>query len=226
MKLLVLNGSPRGRGSNTKILTDAFGEGYCETAAITAEHFLGDLKNPGSEKTQVICNTIMEDFRNANSVFFAFPLYVDMMPGQVKYFIDRLEGNYGVQKEMVFLVQSGFPESKQLEPVAEWIKAWCSANSISFKGTIIKGGVEGMQSRGAKSIEPLKAFFRKLGAGYAKTHILDEGILTKLKRPRTFGPVVQCILHIMNFFGLTKTYWDEQLKQNEAHERRFDAPYA
>ena len=83
MKLTVFNGSPRGKGSNTKILLDHFTDGFTATEGNTYElDYLVRLKEN---------DDFIKHFREAEQVLLAFPLYFDAMPAIVKSFIESLE---------------------------------------------------------------------------------------------------------------------------------------
>jgi len=100
MKVVVINGSPRGEGSNTMKLTRAFLEGAKWTNAETIDISKSDVKGCLGcfscwEKTPGKC-VIKDDMENflpmiiaADVVIWSFPLYCCGMPGNLKNFMDR-----------------------------------------------------------------------------------------------------------------------------------------
>jgi len=105
MKLTVFNGSPRAKGSNTKVFLEHFINGFVETEGNTYElAYLVHVKESGN---------FVRLFREAQTVLLAFPLYWDAMPAIVKAFIESLESLCGREDnpDIGFMVQGGFPEA-------------------------------------------------------------------------------------------------------------------
>lgn len=104
MKVLVLNGSPRGEKSNTMHLTKAFLEGMqrscsCETEVIEVcqkniRDCLGCFccwtKTPGECVIQDDMKQILDSYLAADVVIWSFPLYYYGMPSRIKALMDRL----------------------------------------------------------------------------------------------------------------------------------------
>jgi multimeric flavodoxin WrbA len=113
MKILVLNGSPKGENSNTFQLTRAFIEGItaAETAAAPATGTIDTIdtitvaqknikpcrgcfccweKTPGKCIIPDDMGSILEAYIQADLVIWSFPLYYYSVPGILKNLIDRL----------------------------------------------------------------------------------------------------------------------------------------
>ncbi len=105
MKVLIINGSPRGAGSNTMKLTNAVADGIREAApGVDIEIFatndmnikscVGCMSCWGRTAGHCVLNDdmqeIYEKFMEADVVIFSFPLYFFGMPGPMKTFVDRL----------------------------------------------------------------------------------------------------------------------------------------
>lgn len=104
MKVLVLNGSPRGERSNTMQLTNAFLKGMqrgrdCEVEMIPVyrkdiRDCLGCFgcwtKTPGSCVISDDMKEILEAYVAADVVLWSFPLYYYGMPSRIKALMDRL----------------------------------------------------------------------------------------------------------------------------------------
>lgn len=103
MNILVVNGSPRGEDSNTKVLTDAFLAGAAEAGASAEtvylkgkhiEHCCGDfhcwLRTPGVCIHKDDMPELLEKMHNADMVVFASPLYIYTVTGMMKDFMDRM----------------------------------------------------------------------------------------------------------------------------------------
>lgn len=103
MKILVINGSPRGRGSNTYKLTEAFLEGIKSKTKVEAEEIqvnrldikpcLGCFscwnKTPGKCCIQDDMQEILAKMLWADITIWSFPLYFFSVPGGLKNLIDR-----------------------------------------------------------------------------------------------------------------------------------------
>ena len=100
MKILVINGSPRGKNSNTMNLTRAFLEGAGWTDAEIIDISKSEIKGCRGcfsywKKTPGKC-VINDDMAKylpkiieANVVIWSFPLYSCFFPGDMKNFMDR-----------------------------------------------------------------------------------------------------------------------------------------
>ncbi|MCL2854071.1 MAG: flavodoxin family protein [Defluviitaleaceae bacterium] len=102
MKILVIDGSPRGEQSNTMVLTKAFleGAGWAENAEFVSVPKL-DIKGcvgcftcwtatPGVCDFKDDMAEILPKIVAADVLIWSFPLYSSIMPGQLKIFMDRM----------------------------------------------------------------------------------------------------------------------------------------
>ena len=103
MKVLVLNGSPKGERSNTYRLTSAFLEGLRQVQQTEVEVLeVGKLhllpcrgcfacwsKTPGKCVLQDDMAGVIERLLAADVLIWSFPLYYFGIPGQLKLLIDR-----------------------------------------------------------------------------------------------------------------------------------------
>ena len=103
MKMLAINGSPRGRRSNTDKILQPFLEGAEKAGAEVELLYVKDLdihpcqgcyschmKHPGKCIFEDDMSGVVERMKNAGTVVFATPLYVFSVPAQFKALIDRL----------------------------------------------------------------------------------------------------------------------------------------
>ena len=100
MKVLVINGSPRGENGNTMHLTRAFLEGAKWTDAEIIDVCKLDIKGcigcftcwtktPGECVLKDDMKNILPKIIAADVVIWSYPLYYFNVPGQLKIFIDR-----------------------------------------------------------------------------------------------------------------------------------------
>jgi len=214
MKLTVFNGSPRGKGSNTEILLEQFTKGFMTT-------------DGNSYELAYLVNTKQQDefvrlFSEADLVLLAFPLYTDAMPGIVKTFIESLEPLCGRKgnPDIGFIVQSGFPEAIHSQYVARYLEKLAGRLGCVYKGTVIKGGVEGIKGQPALMTRKLFKAFYQIGKTFGGTRIFDEGIVQRLAQPEKINKFRSAMLKYMG----TNLYWNPMLKKNNAYTKRFARP--
>jgi len=223
MKLTVFNGSPRGKGSNTKILLEHFINGFMTTDGNTYElAYLNRVKDS---------DDFIKLFQDAEQVLLAFPLYTDAMPAIVKTFIELLEplcdkeGN----PDIGFIVQGGFPEAIHSRYVERYLEKLAGRLRCRYKGTVIRGMGEIIRGEAIGAVpgwmnKKLYKSFYELGKSFGKTGEFNEQIVRKLAKPER--------LTKFNFWGFkllyditSIIYWNKMLKENNAFEKRFDKPY-
>ena len=209
MRLLALNGSPRGPKSNTRFLTDEFLRGFAVTSANQAETL--DIARPSDREKALAA------FWNSDAVLLGFPLYTDAMPGLVKEFLEQVATLPRPDRRptLVFLVQSGFPEATHTAPVARYLERLASRLGCACAGVVRRGNVEGIR-RG------ILGRFRGLGESFGRTGRLDPQALRELAgRER----IPRFALRLVCWWSRVM-FWDRELKANHAYGKRFDVPYA
>ncbi len=219
MRLLVFNGSPRGKGSNTRVLLEHFLNGFMETPGNTHEIvYLNRVKKQ---------NEFVKLFREADHVLLAFPLYTDAMPATVKTFIESLQPLCGLNKNKTigFIVQSGFGEAIHSRYVERYLQKLATRLGCRYTGTIVRGGGEGIKEMPPIMTRGLFTSFHELGSIFGETGIFDESVMRRLTKGERYSPLAKLLLTVMTAFGLTDSYWNRQLKKNGAYEKRYDRPY-
>jgi NAD(P)H-dependent FMN reductase len=218
MNLTIINGSPRNKKSNSKILIEKFLEGYCKIdSSNVAMHYLANIQKMDEHAAS---------FANTETVLIIFPLYTDCMPGIVKEFFEAIAVNkYGNKKRVGFIVQSGFPESAQSVYLEKYLKKLTSRMECEYIGTVIKGGVEGIQIMPSYMTNKLFTNFTNLGEHFAKTGCFNEEIVGKLRTPYKMSKANLFGFKLMSKTGLTNFYWNSNLKKHNAFENRFATPY-
>jgi len=219
MKLTLFNGSPRGKGSNTKILLDHFQSGLLEENDIACETCYLNLTNRAEEYA--------EKFRSSDDVIIAFPLYTDSMPGIVKHFIEKLQPYCGDEgnPRLGIIIQSGFPEPTHSRHVQKYMEKLAERLGCEHTGTVIRGGVEGIQMRPKWMTSKLYKMFHDLGVEYAKQGRFDQELIKKLAPFERMSSSRLVIFKFMKKIGISNFYWDLLLKKNNAYEKRFAKPF-
>ena len=219
MKLTVFNGSPRGKKSNTTILLGHFLKGFMETEGNSYElEYIVNNKDVGE---------LVEMFKDANNVILAFPLYTGCMPGIVKSFVESLKPLCGKQgnPSVGFMVQGGFPEAYQSRFVERYLEKLAKRLNCQYLGCIVKGGIEGTQMMPQFMTKRIFNYFYELGKNYGKSGKFDEELLKRLAKPEHLPAWRRLFYKFSRLTGMANIYWDRQLKENNAFEKRFDRPF-
>ena len=217
MQLAIFNGSPRKTKSNSTILIQQFLKGYYNyDNPDFIIHYLADTSKNADH---------IEKFLEADTIIIIFPLYTDAMPGQVKYFLESIENLDSSRKNVGFIVQSGFPEAYHSTFIEKYLKKLSITMGWNYLGTIIKGGVEGIQIMPPSMTKKLFSNFEKLGSYFASTNKFDPSIIKKFRQPYKLSYFRLLVFRLVIKAGLANFYWNMKLKENKAYEKRFAQPY-
>jgi len=218
MNVVLINGSPRKKGSNTKWVMDLFLKGYMSKTDQKPEViYLGQLK-----KLEQNFNI----FLDADYVLIFLPLYTDCMPGIIKNFIEMWPKNDGsFEKHIGFFIQSGFPEANH----AQWLKRYftklITRLGYNYTGTVVRGGIEGAPFMPEIFTKKLKKRIENLGAHYATKKEYEPKIAARLGKHIKYNRFRRFLLFILIKTKLINFMWDLKLKKNGVFEKRFDKPY-
>jgi multimeric flavodoxin WrbA len=209
-KLVIYNGSPRRSGSNSALILGKTAEALGDKVEIR------DLKE--SAKWEEWAGA----FKAEKNVMFFMPLYVHAMPSHVMAFIEKLEASQG---SMSFFVQSGFPESSQSHYLEAYFEQLALRLGRAYLGTAIKGGVEGLRMRPIKAQEKIIKSMVKAIVSLVSEGNFNRSTISQLARPVRLGKVATILFSLLAKIGLINYFWDQQLKENHAYEKRFARPY-
>ena len=106
-----------------------------------------------------------------------------------------------------------------------YLEKLCKRLGCGYLGTVIRGGVEGIQVMPPSMTKKLFAEFHALGAYFGKNTAFDPEVKARLANPFRFGIVMRFVLRLMGALGLMNFFWNMQLKQNKAFDKRFDKPF-
>ena len=220
MRLTIFNGSPRGKGSNSKILTEQFLRGFTEVGDNDYEVHYIVHKDRSAER--------LEAFENAETVLLVFPLYVDSVPAIVKQFIEELKPFCGREDnpKILYFVHSGFPEAHQSRFVERYLEKLARRLGCDYLGTIVKGGSEGIQVQPERMTRKLFDKIYRIGKDFAETGALEAGLLKELAKPERYSALSMALFGWILILSAKLLYWDPQLKKNGAFKQRFDRPYS
>lgn len=209
-KLVIYNGSPRKSGSNSALILQK------------AADVLGNRIEIRDLKERDKWEAWAELFKQETHVMFFMPLYVHAMPSHVMAFIEKLPASQG---SICFFVQSGFPESSQSHYLEAYFEQLSLRLGRAYLGTVIKGGVEFVRRKPVKAqdkiIQPMVKAIENL--------VYEGGFnprdIHQLAMPIHFGKGVAFVVKLLANIGVLNLYWDQQLKENNAYDKRFESPY-
>lgn len=219
MRLLVLDGSPRGPKSNTSLLLRPFLAGFAAAG--------GEAAGPLHLVRPAHADDAIRAFPDAEAVLLGFPLYVDAPPAPAVAFVQRLAPFMGRPRNpaMLFLVQNGFAESLHMRPIERWLEKLARRLRAPYLGTILKPGAEGMRDRPpfmeARTLRRLEA----LGRTLASEGQLDGRLVAALARPERLGAGLLGPLRLSLGRRVSAWWWDQQLEANGALALRDARPY-
>ncbi len=149
------------------------------------------------------------------------------MPGVVKNFIEALEPLRGRENNppIGFLVQSGFPEGLHSRYVERYLEKLALRLGSPYLGTIVKGGGEGTRINPPEATQGLFEKLISLGSSFASSGQLDSAILKEIAKPERYPLALNPIFRLFLRLPIAHGYFDRMLKENDAFERRFDAPF-
>ena len=113
MKIIVVNGSPKGKAGNTNVMVNSFLKGAQEAGVETINIFLAEqeiehckgchtcwLRGPGQCVTKDDMLKVLSLLAGANIICFASPVYFENISGMLKVFMDRMTMIGGPQTKM------------------------------------------------------------------------------------------------------------------------------
>lgn len=211
MKLALVNGSPRGKKSNSdKILKWI-------TPDVQTEKVYA-IKYKQHEEA-------IERIASCDYFIFIFPLYTDSVPGVFKKFLEAFSENKQLfeKKPILFIIHSGFTEAIHSRAIEKYIEYFAKTiMNMNYQGCIVMGGSEALQTAPEEFFSKRIKEFSILQENVLNLEPLNKGAIKKIARIETFNKPKQWVMKILH---LSNFYWDAQLKKNGAFKNRWDTPY-
>ena len=208
MKLLVVNGSPRGKKSNSDRIIGWMTKDIQDCEKVYAAH----IKKQDESAQKVV---------DADSLLIVFPLYTDMMPGLMKAFLEKLNAYDLSGKTVTFVVHSGFPEALHSRAVEKYLRYFTKLNDMRLLGVVVMGGSEALQVAPDGYFGKRVGAFKSIGENIKENTELNSDVLKTIARTERYSKARFAMMKIMP----TDMYWNSQLKKNGAYEERFAKPY-
>lgn len=123
MKIGIINGSPRGKKSNSEILIKYL-------CSLLEEHQI----NKYYLFTSKIDSEIKSEIHNADVLIFSFPLYIDSIPSHLLETIVKFEEEKIINSKtkIYCIVNNGFFEGKQNQLAILQMKNWCQKTGAEW----------------------------------------------------------------------------------------------
>jgi len=222
MKRIAINGSPRGRSSNSRIILAWILDGV--------QKLDGAAEDPGTIiDLSAGVRLALDAFLSSDEAILAFPLYTDFIPGIVKEFFDLLAGFELASvsgKRLAFVVHSGFPEALHSRPTAAWLERACARLGLGFGGVLVHPGSEGYHLMPPRATMNTAALFAKAGSSLARDGRFGEDEKKVLAGIEKLPASTRLAFTIFAPLGIFDLYWIFMLRKHKAWKRRFDRPFA
>jgi len=217
MKLIIVNGSPRGKNGNTASVLNSFIEGFRLNKKNSYELFY--LKKDSYQ-------AISQALKKSDTFILSLPLYISSMPGMVKEFIEHLSPlcSNDSNPAIGFIVQSGFPEAIQSRCLEKYFEKLSVRLNCTYLGTIIKGDC-GSALANSKRKGPLLSSFYDLGKTLGRSGSLDADIIRELAQPEQISKKMQIKMNFLLRLGVFDGHFNNKLRGNNAFEKRLNMPY-
>lgn len=220
MNLLLINGSPKRKNSNTEILLQAFKRPLEKNETIKT-HSLSLSHRPSEDK-------LLQAIQESHIIIIGFPLYNNSMPSSVLRLLShmRLHKAHLKNKKIGFVVQYGFVEGIHGQAVERWLDYWVKESGCDYIGSIIKGGCDGLSKmKSIKRSNPIIKGIEAIAQHFAEHISFDPKLLADFAAPMTQKKrnksIMKCIIKLLNHF-----YWKKLMKANGVSEAAsFARPY-
>jgi NAD(P)H-dependent FMN reductase len=216
MKLTIVNGSPRGRKSNSDRILQWLLADIKDTVGFSYEKvYVVDIKE---RKSQI------EILKSSDAIVVIFPLYTDCMPGITKDFFETMENNKKEfeGKAITFIVHSGFPEAIHSRAVEKYNEYFARLLKMKYLGTIIMGGSEALSAAPDNMFKKKIIYFKAIGQSIIQNKPLTAEDKVSIEKPELLP---WYMLSIMKLTSISDFFWNSKLKKNNAFDKRYDKPY-
>ena len=242
MKILAINGSPRGERSNTQTILTSFLKGAAAAGAETETVLLAEktihpckgcwacwIKTPGKCIQKDDMESLLPKMWGCDLLILASPLYVDCVSAQLKSFMDRmLPGiqptflkindvwrhplRFGTPPKIGVICNSGFPQMEHFQVVHHLFERVVLNMHTEIVMEIFRPGGEILRARNLL-LKPLILKYKKL-LEKAGREVVREGRLSKKLKEQLELDIVSPDTYIKN----ANSYWEKQLAKLEEKE--------
>ncbi len=243
MKILAINGSPRGESSNTQTILKSFLKGAASKGAETEIVLLSEktihpcrgcfacwIKTPGKCIQDDDMGEILEKLWNCDLVIFASPLYVDCVSAQLKTFMDRMlpgilpnfikvDGTWrhplrhDSSPKVGVVCNSGFPQMEHFQVVHHLFERVVMNMHTELVMEIYRPGGEILRAK-SLLLKPFTLKYKKLLEKAGK-EVVQEGKLSDELKKQLEADIINPETYIKN----ANNYWQKQLAKLQEKEK-------
>ena len=215
MRLVIINGSPRGKKSNSQLLINWIKDSMGNTLDIH-EFFVIETK-----KYHAVINSITDDC----SILIVFPLYTDSMPAILKQLLEAMEVIKGKKKNirMYYIVQSGFTGANHCRFVERYLVFFAKYMGFNYMGTAISPAGEGLHIMPKFVTCNVRKKVQQLSENIKENEKYSKKKLAKLAG-REKPNFLFCFLVKSGHFG--NAYFKYMMRKNNAYEIHYNKPYS
>lgn len=213
MYLTAINGSPRGKKSNSNVIINWMLHALPEdTERIT--HY--------ATKTS-LHQDIATSMHSNQTLLIVFPLYTDSMPYVLKALLEQMEPAKAqfVGANVYFIVQSGFGGGKHSRAVKQYLILASKLLGLTYMGTAIRPSSEGLRLMPDAMLKATKKRFEDLVEDIVNQRPFNPDTLADLIPFETPPWTMKLAIRL----GLGNIYFNSQLRKNSVRSRRYHKPY-
>ncbi len=242
MKILAVNGSPRGRKSNTQRILEAFLKGALAAGAEAETVLLSEktinpcqgcfacwVKTPGKCIQKDDMGEILLKAWRCDLLIFASPLYVDCVSAQLKTFMDRMLPGLlpsfikinnvwrhplraGTPPKVGVICNSGYPQLEHFQVVQHLFERVVLNLHTELVMEIYRPGGEVLRAKNPL-LKPLIMKYKHLLERAGK-EVVKNGRLSKKLKEQLRSDIIPPDIYIKN----ANTYWSKQLNKSQDKE--------
>ena len=213
MKLTIINGSPRGKKSNSNMISTWIKEQLPEDTVVQEFY-------PTKLATH---QEIISSLESNSTILVIFPLYTDNVPFVVKRIFEEMDTLKGKLENVniYYIVHSGFSGGNHSRAVERYLEYFAKYMGFNYKGTAIKPSSEGLRLMPPAMTKRTALLFKLLAEDIIQSKPFDLDIIKKLiKREK---PSRAQILTIKS--GMGDMYFKNMLKRNKVLDQAENKPY-
>lgn len=213
MKLITINGSPRGVKSNSNVIINWIKEALDEKIEMSLFYALNR-----ESYTEAI-----DSINDNDVILIVFPLYVDSMPYVLKAFMEAMDSIANTKKnvKIYYVVQSGFGGANHCRFVEKYLVYFAKYMGFEYMGTAIKPSGEGLRLMPPNMLKHTRSIFQELANDISKAIPFNPESLRKLIGFEKPGFLYKVLIRL----GLGNFYFRSKLKKSGKFKERYFGPY-
>jgi len=213
MKLTIINGSPRGKKSNSKVISDWFINKLPSDSNLDVFYALDIQRH----------QQFISSLQNNQTILIIFPLYTDSMPFVLKKLFESMNEirNKLMGVRIYYCIHSGFLGASHSRSIESYLIYFSNYMGFQYLGSAIKPSSEGLRMMPKYFLNHTRKVFESLADDLFNLQPFNANTLKKLilfEKPTWLS---KKLLR----FGIGKMYFNRLLKMNHSYQDRYNKPY-